>query len=87
MDGLRRKVGEAIQRHHPWMAKAPQRPHQAVLIEALKDLNKDRIACPWGERSQQRAALRIAGNRLHATPGVDVILSFGGLEGARVVQQ
>jgi hypothetical protein len=87
MDGWRRKGVGAIQSHQQLMAKAPKRPPQAVLLEALKDLNQDRLECHWGDRIKPRAALIIAGNLLHANQGVDVIVSLGVLEGALVVQK
>jgi hypothetical protein len=59
----------------------------AVLLEALKDLHNYCLACTWGERITQRAALIIAGNLLHANQGVDVIVPRGLLEGALRVQK
>ena len=87
MDGFGRKVIGAIQGHQQLVAKAPKMRQHAVLFKALKDLNKHRIEVARRDRIEQRADLIVTGNLLHAQQGLGVIVSFGVLQPALVLQK
>ena len=59
----------------------------AVLFKALKDLNKHEIEVARCNRIEQRADLIVTGNLSHAHQGVGVIVAFGALQPALVLQK
>ena len=85
--GLGRKGMGALQRHPPWVAKAPQVRAQVVLFTALQERNTHRIACARGDRIAPVSDLMVTGNLLHAHQGVGGMLSLVLLQPALVVQK
>jgi len=59
----------------------------AVLFQALKDLNKHRIEVARRERIEQLTDLIVTGNLLHAQQGMGVMVTFGVLQPALVLQK
>ena len=87
MNDLGRKVVGAIEGHEQLIAKAPKMRQHAVLFKALKDLKKHRIEVAWCDRIEQRSDLIVTGNLSHAQQGVGVIVAFGALQPALVLQK
>ncbi len=87
MDGLGRKRVGAIHGHQPLVAKDPNMRQQAVLFEALKDLNKHGIDVARCDRITQRADLIVTGNVLYAHQGMGIIVACVLLQGAWGVQK
>ena len=87
MDGCGRKRVGAIHGHQPLVAKDPQRRQQAVLFEALKDLNPHGIEGARCDRIKQRADLMVTGNWLYAQQGMGLIVACVVLQGALGVQK
>ena len=87
MDGLGRKRVGAIHGHQQLVAKDPKMRQQAVLFEALKDLNKHGIEGARCDRITQRADLIVTGNLLYAQQGMGIIVACVLLQGALVVQK
>jgi hypothetical protein len=58
-----------------------------VLFKALKDLDKDCIEMAWCDRIEQRADLIITGNLLDPQQSLHVIVPFGLLQPALIVQE
>ena len=85
MHGLGRKVSGAIEGHQQLVAKRPKMGQQAVLFQALKDLNKHRIERVRGDRIEQLADLIITGNLLDTQQGLRVIVASVLLQGALIV--
>jgi hypothetical protein len=82
----RKGVGP-IQRHQQLVAKDPQGGQHVVLFKAFKDLHKDRIEMAWCDRIEQRADLIVTGDPLDAQQGLSIIVSFGGLQPALILQK
>src|SRR2546422_3576804 len=87
MNGFGRKVVGAVQGHQELVAKEPKLGQQAALFKAFKDLNKHRIKVARRDRIEQCADLIVTGNLLHAEQGLGVILPFGMLQPALVLQK
>src|SRR5712691_12617657 len=87
MHGFERKVGGAVQGHQELVAKEPKICQHAVPFKALKDLNKHRIKVARRDRIEQCADLIVTGNLLHAQQGMGVIVTFGVLQPAVVLQR
>jgi hypothetical protein len=87
MNGLGRKVISTIQGYQELVVQVAKMRQHVVLFKALKDLKKHRIESAGSDRIEQRTDLIITGNLLHPQQGVDVILAFGLLQGALVVQK
>jgi hypothetical protein len=69
------------------VTKAPKIGQHAVLFKAFKDLNKHRIKVARRDRIEQYADLIVTGNLLHAEQGLGVIVPFGMLQPALVLQK
>ena len=87
MDRLGREVGRAIKGHQQLIPKDPETLAQVVLVEALKDLEKDGVEMTRGNRIEEGADLVVTGNLLDAKQGLGVIASLAGLEPALVLQK
>src|SRR5512134_33047 len=87
MNGLGRKVVGAIEGHQQLIAKGAKMRQHATLFQALKDLNKHRIEVARCDRIKQLADLIVTGNLLHVEQGMGVILPFGVLKPALVLQK
>src|SRR6266571_7304450 len=58
-----------------------------MLFKALKDFNKHDIEGARRDRIEQRADLIVTGNLLHVKQGMGVVLPFGVLQPALVLQK
>ena len=87
MNDLGRKGVGAIQGHQQLVAKRPKMGQQAVLFQALKDLNKHRIERVRGDGIEQLADLIITGNLLDTQQGLRVIVASVLLQGALIVSK
>jgi len=59
----------------------------AVLLKAFKDLNKHGLQRTRRDRIEERADVIVTGHLLHVEQGISVILSFGVLQPALVLQK
>jgi hypothetical protein len=87
MNGFGRKVISAVQGHQELVAKEPKIGQHAVLFQAFKDLKKHRVQVARRDRIEQYADLIVTGNLLHAEQGLGVIVPFGMLQPALVLQK
>jgi len=87
MHGRGRTGVRTIQGHQPWVAKDPKGCQHAVLFKARTDLNNHRIEMGRRDRIEQRAALMVTGNRLSAQEGLGVLVPFGVLQPALILQK
>ena len=87
MDRLGREVGRAIKGHQKLIPKDPETVEQVVLVQALKDLEKDGVEMARGNRIEEGADLVVTGNLLDAKQGLGVIASLACLESALVLQK
>src|SRR5262249_36502228 len=87
MNGLGRKVIGAIQGHQELIAKDAKMCQHAVLFKACKDLNKHRLQNARRDRIEPLADLIVTGNLLHVEQRLGIILPFGVLQPALVLQK
>jgi hypothetical protein len=87
MDGLGREVGRAIKGNQKLIPKAPETVALVVVFQALKDLEKERVAMARDNRIEEGADLVVTGHLLNAKQGLGVIASLTGLELALVLQK
>jgi hypothetical protein len=87
MNGFRRKVVGAVQCHQQLVAKEPKIGQHTGLFQARKDLQKHRIKVARRDRIEQRADLIVTGNLRHAQQGMGVMVTFGMLQPALVLQK
>jgi hypothetical protein len=87
MNGLGRKVIGTIQGHQQLVAQDPKMCQHAVLFQALKDLNKDRIKMAWRERVEPRAHLIVTGHLLYTPQRLGMIAPCGVVQPALILQK
>jgi len=87
MNGFGRKVVGAIKGHQELIAKDAKMRQHAVLLKSLKDLNKHRIKSARRDRIEEFSDLIVTGNLLHVEQGMGVIVPFGVLKPALVLQK
>ena len=87
VNGFRRKVVGAIERHEELIAKDTKRRQQALLFQALQNRNKHRIERARHEWIEELADLIVTGNLLHASQRLGVIVTFAVLQSALVLQK
>ena len=87
MNSFGRKGVGAIESHQELIAKDPKMCQHAVLFKELKDLHKHGIKVARRDRIEQRADLIVTGYLLHVEQGVGVIVPFGLLQQALVLQK
>jgi hypothetical protein len=87
MDRLGGEGGRAIKRDQKLIPKDPETVEQVVLCKARKDLEKDGIAMPRGNRIEEGADLVSTGNLLDAKEGLGVMTSLACVELTLIVQK
>jgi hypothetical protein len=87
MNGFGRKGVGAVQGHQSLIAKGPKMCQQAVLFKAFQDLNNHRLKVARRDGIEQCADLMVTGNLLRAQQGMGVIVTFGLLKLALVLQK
>jgi hypothetical protein len=77
----------AIESHQQLLIKHPKVGQQALLFEALKDLEIHPIEVTRHERIEQVSHLIVTGNLLHTKQGTGIIVALGVLEMTLVIQK
>jgi hypothetical protein len=87
MQGFGRKVVGAVKGHQELIAQDAKMRQHPVLLQALKDLNKHWIEAARCDRIKQFADLIVAGNLRDVEQRLGVIVPFGVLQLALILQK
>ena len=87
MNGLGRKVVSAIEGHEQLITQDAKMGQHPMVFKAFKDLKKDGIEVAWRDGIEQRADLIVTRNPLDAQQGLGVIVAFGVLQPALILQK